>query len=249
MRTFGMSEKGPVRDMNEDSYGSVTVGNILCMAVADGVGGESFGEIASRIAVDYILEAFKETLPFVKDKDSLPAYLKNIYNKANIKILLDCLEHRERMGMCTTLTAALLNGTELTIAHIGDTRGYLLHGSELIKLTEDHNEAARLVKQGRITEEEAKYHPGRCRLHMVVGENQYLNPDIYSYNISYGDIVFLCSDGLYSFMSDEQFKDCARNRGNLEDVCSRLITKAVEGGSNDNITVIAGRAEKPVCEA
>ena len=247
MICFGMSDKGPVRDMNEDSFGYEIVGDTLCMAVADGVGGEICGEIASRIAVDSILEMLKDTLPFVKDKEALPSYLKNLFNKANIKILLNCLEHRERMGMCTTLTVALLKGTELTIAHIGDTRGYLLHGSELIKLTEDHNEAAKLVKQGRITEDEAKYHPGRCRLHMVVGENQYLNPDIYSCNISYGDLVFLCSDGLYSFLTDEQFKACARDRGNLEDLCSRLIDQAVEGQSNDNITVIIGRAE-PACE-
>ena len=90
------------------------------------------------------------------------------------------------------------------------------------------------------------YQPG-CFI-MVVGENQYLNPDIYSYNISYGDLVFLCSDGLYSFMSDEQFKACARDRGNLENICSKLVAQAAEGMSNDNITVIIGRAE-PVAES
>ena len=248
MRSFGMTEKGPVRDNNEDAFAIETVGSVLCLAVADGVGGECCGEIASRLAVDSIMASLKESLPFVKNREVLPAYLKALFNKANISILHDCLEHRERMGMCTTLTVALLKGTELTIAHIGDTRGYLLHQNELNKLTEDHNEAARLVKQGRITEEEAKYHPGRSRLHMVVGENQYLNPDIYSYNISYGDLVFLCSDGLYSFMSDEQFKACARDRGNLENICSKLVAQAAEGMSNDNITVIIGRAE-PVAES
>ena len=248
MRSFGMTEKGPVRDNNEDAFAIETVGNILCMAVADGVGGECCGEIASRLAVDSVMDSLKESLSYVKNREALPAYLKALFNKANISILHDCLEHRERMGMCTTLTVALLDRTELTIAHIGDTRGYLLHQNELNKLTEDHNEAARLVKQGRITEEEAKYHPGRSRLHMVVGENQYLNPDIYSYNISYGDLVFLCSDGLYSFMSDEQFKACARDRGNLENICSKLVAQAAEGMSNDNITVIIGRAE-PVAES
>ena len=151
------------------------------------------------------------------------------------------------MGMCTTLTVALLKGTELTIAHIGDTRGYMLHGSELIKLTEDHNEAGKLVKQGLLTEDQAKRHPGRSRLFKVLGENQYLNPDIYSYNISYGDLVFLCSDGLYSFMSNEQFKDCAQERNNLEGICGKLINQALEGKSSDNITVTVGRAV-PIAE-
>ena len=243
MLAYGMSEKGPVRDMNEDSFGYEQVGQCLCMAVADGVGGEACGEIASRIAVDSVLEELKDSLPFVKDRDALPSYLRTVFNKANMKILKDCLEHRERLGMCTTLTLAVLKGTELTIAHLGDTRGYLLHGSELIKLTEDHNETGRLIKQGQITEEEAKVHPGRNKLFKVLGENQYLNPDIYSYNISYGDLVFLCSDGLYSFMSNEQFKTCSRERNNLENICSSLIAQALEGSSSDNITVMIGRAE------
>lgn len=233
--------------MNEDSFAGEMVGNCLCMAVADGVGGEACGEIASRIAVESVMQEFKESLPFVKAREDLPSYLKTVYNKANIRILHDCLEHRERMGMCTTLTAAILKGTELTIAHIGDTRSYLLHGSELIKLTEDHNEAGNLVRKGLLSEDDAKYHPGRNRLCMVLGENQYLNPDIYSYNISYGDLVFLCSDGLYSFMSNEQFRACAGERNNLEGICVKLINKALEDGSSDNITVMTGRAE-PVAE-
>ena len=246
MTVFGMSEKGPVRDMNEDSFGYETVGSCICMAVADGVGGEAYGEVASDIAVRAVLDEFKESLPFIKSREDLPAYLKTVFNKANIKILKDCLEHRERMGMCTTLTVAILNGTELTVAHIGDTRAYMLHGSELIKLTEDHNETGRLIKNGSITEEEAKHHPGRNRLFKALGENQYQNPDIYSYNISYGDLIFLCSDGLYSFMSNEQFKSCARERNNLESVCAKLIHQALEGNSTDNITVTIGRASAAV---
>ena len=247
MLIYGLSDKGPVRDMNEDSFAYELVGNCLCMAVADGVGGEACGEIASKIAVETVMQNFKENLPFVKDREGLPTYLKTVFNQANIKILKNCLENRERMGMCTTLTVALLKGTELTLAHIGDTRGYLLHGSELIKLTEDHNEAGRLVKKGLLTEDEAKYHPGRSRLFKVLGENQYLNPDIYSYNISYGDCVFLCSDGLYSFMSNEQFKACAAERNNPESICRKLIAQALEGQSTDNITVTIGKAE-PLAE-
>lgn len=247
MLMYGLSDKGPIRDMNEDSFAYELVGNCLCMAVADGVGGEACGEIASKIAVETVMQNFKENLPFVKDREGLPTYLKTVFNQANIKILKNCLENRERMGMCTTLTVALLKGTELTLAHIGDTRGYLLHGSELIKLTEDHNEAGRLVKKGLLTEDEAKYHPGRSRLFKVLGENQYLIPDIYSYNISYGDCVFLCSDGLYSFMSNEQFKACAAERNNPESICRKLIAQALEGQSTDNITVTIGKAE-PLAE-
>ena len=243
MLAYGMSEKGPVRDTNEDSFAYEKLGNYFCMAVADGVGGESCGEIASRLAVETVMNTLKDSLAFIDSRDELPQFLKVVFNRANIVILHNCLENRERMGMCTTLTVALLKGTELTIAHLGDTRGYLLHGSELIKLTEDHNEAAKLVKNGLLSEDEAKVHPGRSRLFKVVGENQYLNPDIYSYNISYGDLVFLCSDGLYSFMSNEQFKACCAGRNDIEGICGKLIKKALDGKSSDNITVTAGRSE------
>ena len=247
MLAYGMSEKGPVRDTNEDSFAYANIGNYFCMAVADGVGGECCGEIASRLAVDTVLNTLKDSLAFIDSKDELPQFLKVVFNRANIVILHNCLENRERMGMCTTLTVALMKGTELTIAHLGDTRGYLLHGSELIKLTEDHNEAGRLVKNGLLSEDEAKVHPGRSRLFKVVGENQYLNPDIYSYNISYGDLVFLCSDGLYSFMSNEQFRSCTMERNKPESICSKLIAQALEGESTDNITVTLAKAE-PVAE-
>ena len=247
MLAYGMSEKGPVRDTNEDSFAYEKLGNYFCMAVADGVGGECCGEIASRLAVDTVMNTLKDSLAFIDSKDELPQFLKVVFNRANIVILHNCLENRERMGMCTTLTVALMKGTELTIAHLGDTRGYLLHGSELIKLTEDHNEAGRLVKNGLLSEDEAKVHPGRSRLLKVVGENQYLNPDIYSYNISYGDLVFLCSDGLYSFMSNEQFRSCTMERNKPESICSKLIAQALEGESTDNITVTLAKAE-PVAE-
>ena len=85
MNAYGMSDKGPVRDMNEDSFAYEMVGNCLCMAVADGVGGEACGEIASKIAVDTAMEEFKDSLPFVQDREALPTYLKTVFNKANIK--------------------------------------------------------------------------------------------------------------------------------------------------------------------
>ena len=238
MLAYGMSEKGPVRDNNEDSFAYETIGNYFCMAVADGVGGESCGEIASRLAVETVMRTLKDSLAFIDSRDELPQFLKVVFNRANIVILHNCLENRERMGMCTTLTVALMKGTELTIAHLGDTRGYLLHGSELIKLTEDHNEAAKLVKNGLLSEDEAKVHPGRSRLFKVVGENQYLNPDIYSYNISYGDLVFLCSDGLSNMIEDKDILEIVTSEESLESKAAGLIATANENGGSDNISVV-----------
>ena len=112
MTAYGLSDKGPVRETNEDNFGYEQVGGYLCMAVADGVGGEACGEIASKLAVDAVMEVFKDSLAFVKERDALPSYLTTVFNKANMKILRNCLENRERLGMCTTLTVALLKRYE-----------------------------------------------------------------------------------------------------------------------------------------
>ena len=235
----GLSDKGPVRENNEDSYGYEQIGDYMCMVAADGLGGEVCGEIASSIAVETVLSELKRTLPDCSD-DNIGALLTSIFNKANVKILLDCAEHRERIGMCTTLTAALVKGQTLTIAHIGDTRCYLCHGKEIRRLTQDHNQAAQLVKEGTITGEEAKVHPGRNRLVKVLGENQFLHPDIYSYNIIYGDLVVLCSDGLYAYLNKEDWASALRDRSDLNAVCQRLIGSASSNRSTDNMTVLIG---------
>ena len=234
-----LSDKGPVRDKNEDSYGFEQIGDYMCMAVADGLGGEVCGEIASSIAVKSVLSELNNSLPGCSD-ENVGSLLTSVFNKANVKILLDCAEHRERIGMCTTLTAALVKGQTLTIAHIGDTRCYLCHGKEIRRLTQDHNQAAQLVIEGSITGEEAKVHPGRNRLVKVLGENQFLHPDIYSYNIIYGDLVVLCSDGLYAFLNKEDWAAGLRDRTSLESICGKLITSACSNRSTDNMTVLIG---------
>ncbi|MBR5358749.1 MAG: serine/threonine-protein phosphatase [Clostridiales bacterium] len=234
-----LSDKGPVRDKNEDSYGFEQIGDYMCMAVADGLGGEVCGEIASSIAVKSVLSELNNSLPGCSD-ENVGSLLTSVFNKANVKILLDCAEHRERIGMCTTLTAALVKGQTLTIAHIGDTRCYLCHGKEIRRLTQDHNQAAQLVIEGSITGEEAKVHPGRNRLVKVLGENQFLHPDIYSYNIIYGDLVVLCSDGLYAFLNKEDWASALRDRSDLNRVCQRLIDSASSNRSTDNMTVLIG---------
>lgn len=236
----GVSEKGPVRERNEDSYAVSVINGCLCMIVADGLGGEVSGEIASKLAVDTVMNLFEQDPDALKDQDHLQEFLSAVFNKANKAILRYGNDHPESRGMCTTLTVAVLNGLKLYISHIGDTRAYLCHKREIQKLTNDHNKAAELVRNGQISEAEAKVHPGRHVLVKVLGENVYLKPDFFSYNVSYGDIVLLCSDGLYSFIGKEDFIAALNNRKDLMIVCGHLVDIALKGGSSDNLTVIAG---------
>ncbi|MCR4688574.1 MAG: protein phosphatase 2C domain-containing protein [Saccharofermentans sp.] len=241
----GATEKGPVRENNEDYFGFAECAGYTCMAIADGLGGESSGEVASKLAVEEALACLKAELPMVSDKNELFDIIHKAFNKANVKVLLNSLDNRERLGMCTTLTLALVKDTEVTIGHIGDTRCYLMHGSTVMKLTKDHNEAAMLVKSGKLVEEEAKKHPGRNRLFNVVGVNKFLNPDIYSYNVIYGDLVILCSDGLYAPFTDNDLAGLIRNnKADLEGLCDKLIKEALSLGSKDNLTVLIGNTSR-----
>lgn len=233
-------EKGPVRETNEDSYAVKEIGSCLVMVVADGLGGEVCGEIASKLAVDTVMNELENESFDLSDDGNISELFSKAFNKANKEILRYGNNNPEARGMCTTLTAAVLNDRKLNIAHIGDTRVYICHKREILKLTNDHNKAAELVKEGKITESEAKVHPGRNVLVKVLGENVYLKPDFYSYNLSYGDIVMLCSDGLYSFIGKDDFIAALNNRKDLQKVCDCLIDSALAGGSTDNLTIIAG---------
>ena len=234
------SEKGPVRELNEDFCDVRMIGSCLCMAVADGLGGEVCGEIASRLAVETLMKELETDPEVLKNEDVISDYLSSVFNKVNVEILRYGSEHHESKGMCTTLTAAILNDRKLYISHIGDTRAYLCHAREIQKLTNDHNKAAKLVKEGIITETEAKVHPGRNVLLKVLGENVYLKPDFFSYNLSYGDIVMLTSDGLYAFVEREDFIAALNLRKDLKMVCDSLVEASLRNGSSDNTTIVAG---------
>ncbi|MCH4153183.1 MAG: protein phosphatase 2C domain-containing protein [Saccharofermentans sp.] len=240
MICFGKSETGPVRSNNEDYCAYEQIGDYMCMVIADGLGGEACGEVASRTAADTLLDELRVMLSADDSKETIGKVICNAFNSANRKVLLDSLKDSSMRGMCTTLSAAIVKGRELVIGHIGDTRVYLCHGSNIIKLTQDHNEAAELIEKGLITEDEARSHGSRNRLVKVVGENQYLNPDIYSYNIIYGDLIILCSDGLYSFVGTGDIAAAVKNKSSLEAICDKLIALAIRNKSNDNMTILIG---------
>ena len=146
MSYYGLSEKGPVREKNEDSFDCRIINGCLCMMIADGLGGEVCGEVASRIAVETVMKLFENNPDALKDGEHMSEFLASVFNKANKEILRYENDHTECRGMCTTLTVAVQNDTKLYISHIGDTRAYLCHRREIQKLTIDHNKAAQLVK-------------------------------------------------------------------------------------------------------
>lgn len=209
------------------------------MAVADGIGGIEGGEIASKIAIDTVNEIIsaREDIESMSEEE-LKDVLEFVFREANVRILKAALKDQELMGMGTTLTIAVIRQRKVIVAHMGDCRGYLIHGSSMTQMTADHTYAAELLRNRSITQEEYICHPERHTLVKSLGENAFLIPDLYVYNIIYGDVVMLCTDGLYSFVDDEAIRLSLKKHNDLPNCLDNLFDRAYEAGSDDNITVL-----------
>ncbi len=238
MRYTSATDTGCVRKNNEDFHAVINVGSDSVFVIADGMGGHAVGERASRTAVEYVLASLPRDLSEAKTKKELENSLNLMVEKANIKVYLESLENKEYKGMGTTLTIAVIRDWRLYLSHIGDCRVYLLHGSALSRLTVDHTLVQELVDSGSITEEEAMTHPKRHILIKSLGVNEYMSPDTYSFDISEGDLIMLCTDGLYGAVTESEIRTIMKKHKNLDECSSQLIDAAKREGGKDNITVI-----------
>jgi PPM family protein phosphatase len=226
------TDTGRQRRDNEDSvYVHAPV-----FVVADGMGGAQAGEVASRMAI----ETFEQGLP---GAGSAEARLAELVRDANHRIYDRSRAEHGREGMGTTLTAAYLDGGRLAIAHVGDSRAYLLRDGELTRLTQDHSLVDELVRQGKLTEKQAAEHPQRSIITRALGPEPQVEVDTFSYDVRAGDIVLLCSDGLTSMVAEDQVAEIIKLAATLEEAADRLIDEANEAGGRDNITVVLCRVE------
>jgi len=238
MRYASATDMGMVRKNNEDFHAALSVGEDAVFVIADGMGGHAAGELASRTAVEYVLSTLPRELEKTVTKKDLEELLHLVIEKANVKVYLESLDNKEYKGMGTTLTIAVLRDWRLYLSHIGDCRVYLLHGSSLDRLTVDHTLVQELIDSGSITEEEALTHPKRHLLLKSLGVNEYMSPDTYSFDISQGDLILMCSDGLYGYVKEEEIRSILRRHKDLNACAAQLIGAANKAGGKDNITVI-----------
>lgn len=221
-----LTDVGNVREHNEDS---MLVAPPL-FVVADGMGGHEAGEVASAIAV----ETMRELAPHTPDADALAEAVR----QANAAVLKGAEDGRGRPGMGTTMTAALVFDDEVIVAQVGDSRAYLLHNGSLKQVTRDHSLVADLIEQGRITEEEARYHPQRSVITRALGSDANMDPDIYTFRVEKGDVLMLCSDGLSSMITDDVIKETMLERPLPDEMCNALVREALAAGGLDNVTVV-----------
>ncbi len=230
--TIVRTDVGRQRRSNEDSsYASGPV-----FVVADGMGGAQAGEVASQMAV----EAFAAGLP---EQGSPEERLSIVVQKANQEIHARSRSDAASAGMGTTVTAAYLDEDAVVLAHVGDSRGYLLRDGELSRLTEDHSLVEELLRGGKLTEEEALEHPQRSVITRALGIEPIVEIDTWTYPLRPGDVVLLCSDGLTSMLSEQQVQQVLVESADLAQAGDRLIAEANAAGGRDNITVVLFRVE------
>ncbi len=228
----GDSNVGRVRSDNEDAF-------LLApplFAVADGLGGHQAGEVASSLAIDTLLDA----APRSADIKALGRAVR----QANAAVIDAAASGRGKPGMGTTLTAVMIDGTRLAVAHVGDSRAYLLHLGTLEQLTDDHSLVADLVRQGRITAEESRVHPNRSVITRALGSDPDMMADTFEVQAAPGDRLLLATDGLTSMVPDTEIAHVLATSPTPDDAVDELIDRAVAAGGQDNVTVVVVDVER-----
>jgi PPM family protein phosphatase len=226
---------GRVRERNEDSL----LVDPPLYVVADGMGGHRGGQVASQVALETLEVLAKE------GRGSLADHVR----QANRAIWDRSVEDERLSGMGTTLTAARIEGTDALIAHVGDSRAYLLRDGALRQLTTDHTLVDRMVKSGEITEEEADVHPHKNVLTRALGTDELVDVDEDSIALVDGDRVLICSDGLTGMVTEDQIQAILDNSDDPQQAADRLVKAANRAGGVDNITVVVldavGEGDEP----
>ncbi|WP_328561557.1 Stp1/IreP family PP2C-type Ser/Thr phosphatase [Streptomyces coelicoflavus] len=229
LRFAAGSHKGMIREGNEDSgYAGPRL-----LAIADGMGGQAAGEVASSEVISTIV-ALDDDVP---GSDVLTS-LGHAVQRANDQLRQMVEEDPALEGMGTTLTALLWTGQRLGMVHVGDSRAYLLRDGVLTQITQDHTWVQRLVDEGRITEEEADTHPQRSLLMRALGSGDHVEPDLSIREVRAGDRYLICSDGLSGVVSHQTMEDALASYQGPQETVQELIQLALRGGGPDNITVI-----------
>ena len=247
IEVVGRSDVGRVRVSNEDSYGFDLLHGVF--VVCDGMGGHAAGEVASKIAVETVLSYFRDQEPLAANAALANApigaqMLSDAVSKANENILQYAQGHASASGMGTTLVAARFVDGKFTIAHVGDSRIYLLRGDTLLQLTEDHSLVMEQVRRGIMTVEEARQSTAQHIITRALGTEDDSPPDLAEFPAEPGDTLLLTTDGVLRHLEDTQIHEILRDAPSLQAACDRLIDLSLDAGGEDNATCILIRVKE-----
>ena len=245
VKAYGLTDVGRQRQHNEDSF--LVADEAKLFLVADGMGGHAAGEIASRIAVDSISEFIVHTK---EDDGTWPHAYDEQYTRttnrlmaalrmANTRVLEAMRKDAKLRGMGTTVVAFMADDGKISVAHVGDSRAYMIRNGRISRITNDHSWVFEQVQAGMLTEAEAEKHPLRNVITRALGGALSVNPDASEIDCRPGDLYLLCSDGLTGMVPEDQILELVTaNADDLEKACRQLIDVANEHGGLDNVTAI-----------
>ena len=228
IRSAVSTHTGRRRRHNEDAF----VREPPLFAVADGMGGARAGEVASGLAAA-ALKAGGENGGSGKER------VVALIQQANRSVYERSNQDADVAGMGTTMTVALVEGSEVTFGHVGDSRAYIFRDDALEQLTDDHSLVAELVRGGKLSPEEAEHHPQRSVITRAIGTDPDVDVDTFVVDARPGDVFLLCSDGLTDMIGDSEIVDTMTRSTNLDDATRELVRLANRAGGEDNITVVA----------
>ncbi|GIS83242.1 MAG: hypothetical protein CM1200mP15_18740 [Dehalococcoidia bacterium] len=246
INVYSATNIGIVRDHNEDDLltlhsGDQPTGTDAVLVVADGMGGHLAGEVASRMTVAGIREHLreKESVSATIEGSEYGIFLHTIIKEVNESV---CVAGRDpdKLGMGTTCTLAAIREDTLFMVHVGDSRAYMIRDSEIHQITTDHSWVQERVDEGSMTQEEARFHPNRNMITRAIGLQRNVEIDVLRLDITPGDLLLLCSDGLNSMITDEEILAVIRE-AQPDSICNDLIDAANKAGGHDNISVITAQ--------
>lgn len=238
MKIYAKSDIGNIRSENQDnfSYGKFSEDGIWAL-ICDGMGGANAGKLASSLLSDkikHLMESFNQSSEKLKNVRVL---LERMLNESNLLIFNKSKENEAYKGMGTTAVLAVIVNGQLYIAHVGDSRAYIVRDKKIEQLTMDHSIVQEMLNIGEITEEEAKDHPQKNIITKAIGIKDEVEPDFVETEFENGNILFMCTDGLSNYLDEQDILNTILEE-KLENVADTFILKAKELGGKDNITVI-----------
>ena len=239
MQSWGLTDKGCVRKQNQDAYHIEKLDrtSLLCI-VCDGMGGAKSGNIASTLAVDVFVEEVRRTWTPNIAPDKLEQMLRGAVKLANFTVFDQAQQFEEFDGMGTTLVAALIRGRRATVVNVGDSRAYKVDSDGIRQITRDHSLVQMMVDRGELSPEIARTYPGKNFITRAIGTEPIVDCDITHLELTKGEFMVLCSDGLSNVLDDQEILFEVIHGVNKQDCCQRLLDIAKNRGAPDNVTSV-----------
>lgn len=239
MQSWGLTDPGCVRKQNQDTYRIEELGRgaLICV-VCDGMGGAKSGNIASSLASEVFVEEIRRSWKPGMDQDKIDQMLLSAVKLANFTVFDQAAQFEEFDGMGTTLVAVLVQGRTATIANVGDSRAYGINSSGIRQISKDHSLVQLMVDRGDLTPEMSKTYPGKNLITRAIGTEPIVMCDLFHEDLSKGDFLLLCSDGLSNMMDDQEILFEVVHGVNKRQCCKRLLNIAKNRGAPDNVTSV-----------